>query len=257
MIKIKYIFITSTYFSLIANSQEKSFVVCSRKNNPIIWNWATHKNGDYIEVTGYHLYGRCDNTNYSKENIQINGQIMFFVLDPQSVSLVKSACPNGYHFQPAQRSQDVWYHFAEVENNRIVKIYDGYKKCLTSSGEYEKEVSIYCSNKKNRSDWYWAISKDQFRYFRITVFGEWVNSREIKKFHSTSVICRNENIFVISENDFFTVIEACKNDFLPHPAGNIANPNWYRFGVKSNLGIQVLSGYVDSDCREIAIPRIG
>jgi len=257
MIKIKYVFAISINFSLISNSQEKSFVVCSRINDPIMWNWATDKNGNYIEVTGYHIYGRCDNTNYSKENIQINGQIMFFVLDPQSVSLAKSACPNGYHFQPAQTSKDVWYRFAEVENNRKVKIYDGFKKCLTSTGDYEKEVSIYCSNKKKRSDWYLAISKDQFRYFRITVSGEWVNTREIKKFHPKSIICRNENIFVISEKDFLIVKEACKNDFFPHPAGNIGNPYWYRFGVKSNLGIQVLSGYVDSDCKRIATPRIG
>jgi hypothetical protein len=256
--KIVSISLLLTHFISEVHAQQKSHIVCSRKNDPIIWNWATDKNGNYIEVTGYNLYGRCDDTNYNKDTIPNNGQLMFFVLNSQSVSIAKSACPTGYNFQPVQSSPRVWYRFAEGENNIIKKIYDGYHKCLTSIGKYEEEVEIYCSNKTNKSDFYWATASDQFRNFRIKVAGEWktVDENQTQLFNIIGA-CSKEKIFVIRENKYLKVKEACSKNFFSQPASSYINPNFYRFAIKSRFGIRILPGYTSAICTFAPSPRVG
>lgn len=257
MLKIKYMSALSSFFILAANSQEKSYVVCSRKNDSLIWKWATHKSGKYIEVTGYHLYGRCDDPNYSLKSMKINDQIMFFVLDPQSVSLAKNACPSGYHFQPAQSIRDGWYRFAEGYQNKVEKVYDGHMKCLTPSGEFENEVKIYCANSANRYDWHWSINKDKFGYFYVRVSGEWLNTKDEVNIFPSTANCRKENIFIIHEKDYIKIREACPDNYYPQPASYTSSSRWYRFGLKNNMGISILPGYSDSSCKAAPVPRIG
>jgi hypothetical protein len=187
----------------------------------------------------------------------MNEQIMFFVLDPQSVTLAQNACPAGHHFQPAKSIRDVWYRFAEGYQNKVEKIYDGHMKCLTPSGKFENEVKIYCANSANRSDWHWAINKDKFGYFYVRVSGEWLNTKDEVNIFSSTTNCRKENIFVIDEKDYIKILEACPDNFYPQPASYTSSPRWYRFGLKNNMGISILPGYSNSSCKAVPIPRIG
>jgi hypothetical protein len=129
-LKIASVSLFSTFFALSVSAQQKTNVVCASKSDRSNWNWATDKDGNRIEVTGYHIHGRCGDTNFNRYITPRNSQLMFFVLDSESVAVAKSACSSDFYFQPAQFPSDIWYRFAEGENNKIVKIFDGHIQCL-------------------------------------------------------------------------------------------------------------------------------
>ncbi|MBX9838313.1 MAG: hypothetical protein K2X69_08330 [Silvanigrellaceae bacterium] len=129
-IKIASLSLISNLFVISAAALQNTYIVCASKNDRSNWYWALN-NREYIKVTGYHLYGRCGDTFLNRFIIPRNSQLLFFVLDRQSVHLAKSACPSDFYFQPAESITDIWYRFAEGENNGITKTFDGHIKCLT------------------------------------------------------------------------------------------------------------------------------
>ncbi len=130
-------------------------------------------------------------------------------------------------------------------------------------------VNIYCSNSQNRAEWYRVSLKKfgvnlnhysqpkigNYSLFPLTVSGEWITVDEYKPIYSPT--CQNEIIFVIDEEDYLKVKDACPNNFFLQPVSSGWSLYWYRFAVKNNFGIRVLPGHTSFTCKPDPLSPVG